>query len=108
MALAGAAVAVAVAVAVEKIFNIPGLGRLALGAAIAQDLPPRQTATPALVLLGVAAGLLIQALRRALRATVRDVRVRGVRVRRRRVWTAVREPGVRAERIARTVKEEGG
>jgi ABC-type dipeptide/oligopeptide/nickel transport system permease component/ABC-type dipeptide/oligopeptide/nickel transport system permease subunit len=54
------------AVAVEKIFNIPGLGRLALDAAIAQDLPPLQTATLALVLLGVAAGLLIQALRRAL------------------------------------------
>ncbi|MDO0914652.1 ABC transporter permease subunit [Streptomyces sp. DT2A-34] len=54
------------AVAVEKIFNIPGLGRLALDAAIAQDLPPLQTATLALVLLGVVAGLLIQALRRAL------------------------------------------
>ncbi|WP_158842323.1 ABC transporter permease subunit [Saccharothrix deserti] len=54
------------AVAVEKIFNIPGLGRLALDAAIAQDFPPLQTATLALVLLGVVAGLLIQALRRAL------------------------------------------
>lgn len=54
------------AVAVEKIFNIPGLGRLALDAAIAQDLPPLQTATLALVLLGVVAGLLIRALRRAL------------------------------------------
>ncbi|MEV6180918.1 ABC transporter permease subunit [Streptomyces sp. NPDC052015] len=54
------------AVAVEKIFNIPGLGRLALDAAIAQDLPPLQTATLALILLGVVAGLLIQALRRAL------------------------------------------
>jgi ABC-type dipeptide/oligopeptide/nickel transport system permease subunit len=54
------------AVAVEKIFNIPGLGRLALDAAVAQDLPPLQTATLVLVLLGVAAGLLIQALRRAL------------------------------------------
>jgi peptide/nickel transport system permease protein len=54
------------AVAVEKIFNIPGLGRLALEAAIAQDLPPLQTATLALVLLGVCAGLVIQALRRAL------------------------------------------
>ncbi|ELS58561.1 ABC transporter permease subunit [Streptomyces viridochromogenes] len=54
------------AVAVEKIFNIPGLGRLALDAAIAQDLPPLQTATLALVLLGVVAGLLIQALRRVL------------------------------------------
>ncbi|MEH0447878.1 ABC transporter permease subunit [Streptomyces sp. B21-102] len=54
------------AVAVEKIFNIPGLGRLALDAAIAQDLPPLQTATLALILLGVAAGFLIHALRRAL------------------------------------------
>jgi ABC-type dipeptide/oligopeptide/nickel transport system permease subunit/ABC-type dipeptide/oligopeptide/nickel transport system permease component len=54
------------AVAVEKIFNIPGLGRLTLDAAIAQDLPPLQTATLALILLGVVAGLLIQALRRAL------------------------------------------
>ncbi|GAA4079723.1 ABC transporter permease subunit [Streptomyces shaanxiensis] len=54
------------AVAVEKIFNIPGLGRLALDAAIAQDLPPLQTATLALILLGIAAGLLIQALRRTL------------------------------------------
>ncbi len=54
------------AVAVEKIFNIPGLGRLALDAATAQDLPPLQTATLALSLLGVVAGLLIRALRRAL------------------------------------------
>ncbi|MEU4769933.1 ABC transporter permease subunit [Actinosynnema sp. NPDC023794] len=54
------------AVAVEKIFNIPGLGRLALDAAIAQDLPPLQTATLALALLGVTAGLLVQALRHAL------------------------------------------
>jgi ABC-type dipeptide/oligopeptide/nickel transport system permease subunit/ABC-type dipeptide/oligopeptide/nickel transport system permease component len=54
------------AVAVEKIFNIPGLGRLALDAAVAQDLPPLQTATLALVLLGMAAGLLVRALRHAL------------------------------------------
>ncbi|MEV3973225.1 ABC transporter permease subunit [Streptomyces sp. NPDC050698] len=54
------------AVAVEKIFNIPGLGRLALDAAVAQDLPLLQTATLALVLLGVAAGALIRALRHAL------------------------------------------
>ncbi|MEU7295515.1 ABC transporter permease subunit [Streptomyces exfoliatus] len=54
------------AVAVERIFNIPGLGRLALDAAIAQDLPPLQTATLSLVLLGTVAGLLVQALRRAL------------------------------------------
>lgn len=54
------------AVAVEQIFDIPGLGRLALDAAVAQDLPPMQTATLVLVLLGLAAGLGIQALRRAL------------------------------------------
>ncbi|TLS48123.1 ABC transporter permease subunit [Streptomyces montanus] len=54
------------AVAVEKIFNIPGLGRLALDAAMAQDLPPLQAVTLLLVLLGVTAGLLIQALCRAL------------------------------------------
>ncbi|MBC9730479.1 ABC transporter permease subunit [Streptomyces sp. TRM68367] len=54
------------AVAVEQIFNIPGLGRLALEAAVAQDLPVLQTATLALVLLGVAAGLLIRAARHAL------------------------------------------
>ncbi|PNG23334.1 ABC transporter permease subunit [Streptomyces cahuitamycinicus] len=54
------------AVAVEKIFNIPGLGRLALEAAVAQDLPVLQTATLALVLLGVSAGILIRALRHAL------------------------------------------
>ncbi|WP_328505322.1 ABC transporter permease subunit [Streptomyces sp. NBC_00391] len=54
------------AVAVEKIFNIPGLGRLALDAAIAQDMPPLQTATLALVLLGVCAGFLIQAARHTL------------------------------------------
>ncbi|MFJ5998682.1 ABC transporter permease subunit [Streptomyces sp. NPDC092370] len=54
------------AVAVEKIFNIPGLGRLALDSAVAQDLPVLQTATLALVLLGVAAGILIRALRHAL------------------------------------------
>ncbi|MEU3889691.1 ABC transporter permease subunit [Streptomyces sp. NPDC029041] len=54
------------AVAVEKIFNIPGLGRLALESAVAQDLPVLQTASLALVLLGVTAGVLIRALRHAL------------------------------------------
>ncbi|MGW0495289.1 ABC transporter permease subunit [Streptomyces sp. NPDC003007] len=54
------------AVAVEKIFNIPGLGRLALDSAVAQDLPVLQTATLTLVLLGVAAGIVIRALRQAL------------------------------------------
>ncbi|RSM46992.1 ABC transporter permease [Amycolatopsis balhimycina DSM 5908] len=54
------------AVAVEKVFTIPGLGRLALDAALAQDLPPLQTATLLLALLGIAAGLLVKALRRRL------------------------------------------
>ncbi|MGI5291944.1 ABC transporter permease subunit [Nonomuraea polychroma] len=54
------------AVAVEKIFNIPGLGRLVLDAAVAQDLPMLQTGTLALIVLGTAAGLLLGALRRSL------------------------------------------
>lgn len=54
------------AVAVEKIFNIPGLGRLALDAAVAKDLPPLQTATLVLVLLGVVAGVVVGAVRRRL------------------------------------------
>ncbi|MEU1853673.1 ABC transporter permease subunit [Streptomyces sp. NPDC019990] len=54
------------AVAVEQIFNIPGLGRLSLEAAVAQDLPVLQTATFALILLGVSAGVVIRALRLAL------------------------------------------
>ncbi|KOV87421.1 ABC transporter permease [Streptomyces sp. NRRL WC-3618] len=44
-------------VAVEQIFDIPGLGRTALQAAVAQDLPVLQAGTLALVLLAaVAAG----------------------------------------------------
>ncbi|MEQ0557951.1 ABC transporter permease subunit [Amycolatopsis sp. NEAU-NG30] len=54
------------AVAVEKVFDIPGLGRLALDSALAQDLPPLQTATLLLALLGIAAGLLVKALRHLL------------------------------------------
>jgi ABC-type dipeptide/oligopeptide/nickel transport system permease subunit len=54
------------AVAVEKIFNIPGLGRLVLDAAVAQDLPVLQTGTLALVTLGTVAGLFLGALRRSL------------------------------------------
>lgn len=52
-------------VAVEKIFNVPGLGRLA-PEAVAQDLPLPQTAILALVLPGVAAGRAIRTLRHAL------------------------------------------
>lgn len=44
-------------VAVEQIFDIPGLGRLTLNAALAQDLPVLQTGTLALLLLAAAAGL---------------------------------------------------
>ena len=46
------------AVAVEQIFDIPGLGRTTLQAALAQDLPVLQAGTLALILLAaVAAGL---------------------------------------------------
>ncbi|WNE94551.1 ABC transporter permease subunit [Streptomyces luomodiensis] len=44
------------AVAVEQVFDIPGLGRLTLQAAIAQDLPNLQAGTLVLVLLAAAAG----------------------------------------------------
>ncbi|MFJ8588279.1 ABC transporter permease subunit [Streptomyces sp. NPDC093595] len=43
-------------VAVEQVFDIPGIGRLTLRAALAQDLPVLQTGTLALVLLGALAG----------------------------------------------------
>ncbi|MEV6590179.1 ABC transporter permease subunit [Streptomyces acidicola] len=46
------------AVAVEQIFDIPGLGRTTLQAAIAQDLPVLQAGTLALVLLAAGAGVL--------------------------------------------------
>ncbi|MET9390419.1 ABC transporter permease subunit [Streptomyces sp. NPDC006624] len=45
-------------VAVEQIFDIPGLGRLTLHAALAQDLPVLQTGTLTLVLLAAVAGVL--------------------------------------------------
>lgn len=44
------------AVAVEQIFDIPGLGRSTLQAAVAQDLPVLQAGTLALVLLAAVAG----------------------------------------------------
>ncbi|MER8158747.1 ABC transporter permease subunit [Streptomyces sp. NPDC094472] len=44
------------AVAVEQVFDIPGLGRLTLQAAIAQDLPMLQAGALVLVLLAAAAG----------------------------------------------------
>ncbi|MDX2879049.1 ABC transporter permease subunit, partial [Streptomyces ipomoeae] len=46
------------AVAVEQIFDIPGLGRTTLQAALAQDLPVLQAGTLALVLLAALAGAL--------------------------------------------------
>ncbi|RMB80532.1 ABC transporter permease subunit [Streptomyces shenzhenensis] len=45
-------------VAVETLFDIPGLGRLTLRAALAQDLPVLQTGTLALVALAALAALL--------------------------------------------------
>ncbi len=45
-------------VAVEQIFDIPGLGRLTLRAALAQDLPVLQTGTLALILLAAATSTL--------------------------------------------------
>ncbi|MGY0056067.1 ABC transporter permease subunit [Streptomyces sp. LZ34] len=54
------------AVAVEQIFDIPGLGRLTLEAAIAQDLPVLQAGTLALVALAAAAGGLARLAGRAL------------------------------------------
>ncbi|GAA2341751.1 hypothetical protein SVIO_097420 [Streptomyces violaceusniger] len=44
------------AVAVEQVFDIPGLGRLSLQAAMAQDLPMLQAFALALILLAAAAG----------------------------------------------------
>lgn len=44
------------AVAVEQIYDIPGVGRLTLQAALAQNLPVLQTGTLALVVLAAAAG----------------------------------------------------
>ena len=61
------------AVAVETIFTVPGIGRTALGAAQAQDLPVLQGAVLALVLLGTLAGVLAQAAhRRLLGRSLRD------------------------------------
>ncbi|MEE1751994.1 ABC transporter permease subunit [Streptomyces sp. SP18CS02] len=54
------------AVAVEQIYDIPGLGRLTLGAALAQDLPVLQTGALALVLLAAIATTLTRLAARAL------------------------------------------
>ncbi|WP_086838344.1 ABC transporter permease subunit [Amycolatopsis kentuckyensis] len=46
------------AVAVEKLFDVPGLGRTTLDAALAQDLPVLQAGTLVLLALAAAAGVL--------------------------------------------------
>lgn len=52
------------AVAVEAVFAVPGIGRTALGAARAQDVPLLQGCVLALVLLGLAAGAVVGVIRR--------------------------------------------
>jgi peptide/nickel transport system permease protein len=52
------------AVAVEVVFAVPGIGRAALEAATAQDLPMLQGCVLALVALGLLAGMLTSLLRR--------------------------------------------
>jgi peptide/nickel transport system permease protein len=52
------------AVAVEAVFAVPGIGRTALGAARAQDVPMLQGCVLALVLLGLAAGAVVGVVRR--------------------------------------------
>ncbi|BCM70741.1 MULTISPECIES: ABC transporter permease subunit [Streptomyces] len=61
------------AVAVEQIFDIPGLGRTTLQAALAQDLPVLQAGTLALVLLAaLAAGAARLAVRLLIGPALRD------------------------------------
>ncbi|WP_405961950.1 ABC transporter permease subunit [Streptomyces sp. NBC_00024] len=61
------------AVTVEQIFDIPGLGRTTLQAAIAQDLPVLQAGTLALVLLAALAGALARlAARQLIGPALRD------------------------------------
>ncbi len=52
------------AVAVEVVFAVPGIGRAALGAARAQDVPMLQGCVLALVLLGLVAGAVVGLVRR--------------------------------------------
>lgn len=54
------------AVAVETLFAVPGLGSTALEAALAQDLPVLRTCVLFLLLLGVTAGAVVGAVRRAM------------------------------------------
>ncbi|WP_246291304.1 ABC transporter permease subunit [Lentzea indica] len=61
------------AVAVETVFAVPGIGRSALGAARAQDLPMLQGCVLALVLLGLVAGAAVGVVRlRMLGPALRD------------------------------------
>ncbi|TLS40724.1 ABC transporter permease subunit, partial [Streptomyces montanus] len=61
------------AVAVEQVFDIPGLGRLTLQAAVAQDLPVLQAGTLVLVLLAaVASGVARLAARLLVGPALRD------------------------------------
>ncbi|SMC49820.1 ABC transporter permease subunit [Lentzea albidocapillata] len=52
------------AVAVEAVFAVPGIGRAALGAARAQDVPMLQGCVLALLLLGLLAGAVVGVIRR--------------------------------------------
>jgi peptide/nickel transport system permease protein len=52
------------AVAVETVFAVPGIGRAALGAARAQDVPVLQGCVLALILLGLVAGAVVGVVRR--------------------------------------------
>ncbi|ANZ40444.1 hypothetical protein BBK82_34945 [Lentzea guizhouensis] len=54
------------AVAVEAVFAVPGIGRTALGAARAQDVPLLQGCVLALVLLGLVAGAAVGVVRRSM------------------------------------------
>ena len=61
------------AVTIEQVFDIPGLGRTTLQAAVAQDLPVLQAGTLALVLLAAVAGGLVRlAARRLVGPALRD------------------------------------
>jgi len=68
------------AVAVEKLFDIPGLGRTTLDAALAQDLPVLQAGTLVLLALAAAAGVLTRLTARLLigPALLRDRELRSL------------------------------
>ncbi|MEV5764054.1 ABC transporter permease subunit [Micromonospora sp. NPDC052213] len=53
-------------VAVERVFAVPGLGRVTLGAAQTQDLPVLQGGVLILLVLGVVAGIGVELVRRAM------------------------------------------